>query len=106
MSKHTPGEWQAINWTYHSTSTVVVDDPSVVTGKRVIAECATEEDARLIAAAPELLEAMASLLREHDAVFAGRSDGAQDSYYNAHPGRAIAYRKARAAIAKATGEQP
>lgn len=57
MSKHTPGTWQAINWTYHSTSTVVVDDPSVVTGKRVIAECATEEDANLIAAAPKLLAA-------------------------------------------------
>lgn len=69
MSKHTPGEWQAINWTYHSTSTVVVDDPSVVTGKRVIAECATEEDARLIATAPRMLVALkraAHILAEID----------------------------------------
>lgn len=56
----------------------------------------------LLNAAPKLLAALESLIREHDAVFAGRDDGAQDAYYNAHPGRAIAYRNARAAIAEAT----
>lgn len=58
----------------------------------------------LLAASAELLEALKSLIREHDSVFAGREDGAQDSYYNAHPGRAIAYQKARAAVAKAEGQ--
>jgi len=63
-----------------------------------------EANARLIAASPALLAALQALIREHDAVFAGREDGgAQDSYYNAHPGRAIAYRNARAAIFRAIG---
>lgn len=91
MSKHTPGTWQAINWTYHSTSTVVVDDPSVVTGKRVIAECATEEDARLIAAAPDLLEALQTLLEE----------GEFTDYPNTKQWQAV--QAARAAIAKVKG---
>lgn len=56
----------------------------------------------LLNTAPKLLAALQGLLAEHDAVFAGRDDGAQDAYYNAHPGRAIAYRNARAAIAAAT----
>ena len=90
MSKHTPGEWQAINWTYHSTSTVVVDDPSVVSGKRVIAECATEEDARLIAAAPELLRALLGALQSMESGVTSLG----------------VIRAARTAIAKATGEQP
>lgn len=97
MSKHTPGTWQAINWTYHSTSTVVVDDPSVVTGKRVIAECATEEDARLISASPDLL---AALNAYRDAIhFAQDKQALMTAIADADA-------KAAAAIAKATGEQP
>jgi hypothetical protein len=52
----THGQWRAIEWTRHAATTVVVDDPTCVTGKRVIAECEIEDDARLIAAAPDLLE--------------------------------------------------
>jgi hypothetical protein len=53
----TPGQWYAAAWSCHAKTTVVVDDPTVLTGKRVIAECETEEDARLTAAARELLAA-------------------------------------------------
>lgn len=61
---------------------------------------AAAELRHLHALCEEMGEALSSLVREHDAVFAGRNDGAQDSYYNAHPGRAVAYQKARAALAK------
>ena len=64
-----------------------------------------DELAMKMAAASQLLEALQALIREHDAVFAGRTDGAQDAYYNAHPGRAIAYRNARAAVAMATCQE-
>lgn len=53
---HTPGPWHAQNWTRHAAATVLVDDALAVTGKRVIADCGTEADARLIAAAPDLLK--------------------------------------------------
>ncbi len=58
-AKHTPGAWQAREWSCHAKTTVAVDDPSWgVTGVRVVAECETPQDARLIAAAPDLLEAL------------------------------------------------
>jgi len=53
-AQHTPGPWHQREWTCHAKTSVVVDDPSVLTGVRVIAECETEEDARLIAAAPTM----------------------------------------------------
>ncbi|WP_448673381.1 hypothetical protein [Pseudoxanthomonas mexicana] len=61
MSAHTPEPWAAIKWSCHAKTTVVVDDPTVVTRKRVVAEAGSEEDARLIAAAPELLAVVAEL---------------------------------------------
>lgn len=84
---HTPGQWHAAHWSIHAATTVLVDDESIVTGKRVIAECESEADARLIAAAPELLLACQGLL--HIAETGAMSLGA--------------VRAARAAIAKATG---
>lgn len=63
---HTPGQWQAVEWSCHRRTTVVVDDEDAVTGKRVIAECETEADARVIAAAPALLKAMQDVLRMLD----------------------------------------
>lgn len=107
-TKHTPGPWKAVS----AVASAEFDCMEIaeVAYMRVVPECGgwpqqgtPEDDASLIAAAPELLEALKSLIREHDSVFEGREDGAQDSYYNAHPGRAIAYQKARAAIAKAEG---
>jgi hypothetical protein len=64
---HTPGPWQAIEWTCHAPTTVVVDDYTVVTKKRVVAECDNTADARLIAAAPDLLDALQAVLAELDA---------------------------------------
>lgn len=67
MNGHTEGQWRAEAWSCHAATTILVDDASLVTGKRIIAECETVEDARLIAAAPMLLEALKPIaaLRKH-----------------------------------------
>jgi len=58
---HTPGTWRAESWMdppMAGATTVVVDDPGTVLGKRVVAHCPSENavaDARLIASAPALL---------------------------------------------------
>jgi len=74
-AQHTPGPWQAIKWSSHAQTTVVTAPWAAVIrlGKHfksgaVIAECQgarsgylddeAEANARLIAAAPELLEAL------------------------------------------------
>ncbi len=70
MSKHTPGPWKAV---YVGSSDWDLDGP------------VTEQDWKLAAAAPDLLEALKELL-----------PGAEAMGWNTE--------KARAAIAKATGE--
>jgi hypothetical protein len=88
----TPGQWYAAAWSCHAKTTVVVDDPTALTGKHVIAECDTEENARLTATAHELLAA----LRLCNARLLARmhTDSGDDC---------AAYSAACAAIAKATG---
>lgn len=61
MSKHTPAPWIACVWKCHAATTVKAADVAV-------AECESEVDARLIAAAPDLLEACkraAAFIPEH-----------------------------------------
>jgi hypothetical protein len=54
----TPGDWYAAEWSMRAVTTVMVNDPTAgILGKRVVAECETEDDARLIAASKELLDA-------------------------------------------------
>lgn len=97
MSKHTSGPWAVFNQSDVFTNR---DDGKV---SEYIADCAVEElelseiqaNARLIAAAPELLEAL--ILLEREMVESGNA-GSVD--YGWKP----AIEKTRAAIAKATGE--
>lgn len=56
-SNFTPGPWQVRKWTCHTATTIVVPDKTVTTGVRVIAECESEEDAKLMGAALDLCEA-------------------------------------------------
>jgi hypothetical protein len=67
----TPGPWEAIEWSCHAATTVVTEHE----GHRIlIAECsgggrsAAESvvDARLIAAAPELLEALEDIVEQSE----------------------------------------
>lgn len=94
----TPGKWVAekVGDSGGHNPTSVYE---VTNGHRRIAEYMTKADARLIAAAPDLLEA----LRMSVAAFEGdRLDEIEDGY-----GLATAQRidAARAAIAAATGEK-
>jgi len=93
MSKHTPGPWVVYELIdgYDIRSpeaecwVATASDPEAVWGA-----IGREEDARLIAAAPEMLEALENLLKVHEG-----KDGTQ------HNAADIA----RAAIAKAKGEE-
>lgn len=104
MNKHTPGPWRVGNLGSYDAHT---DEPyrnvwagegaeSTVVARAVRAAGAmtndVDEDARLIAAAPELLEALQGLLR-------GIANGPDEA--NA----AMLVAKARDAINKATGEK-
>lgn len=77
--KHTPGPW------------TVNGGDDVWIGNRTCVHIGDEDDARLIAAAPDLLEVLKSLLD-------------MDISYRRGPVVQEAVEKARAAIAKATGE--
>lgn len=85
MSKHTPGPWVADTenaWPVQTGCCPLVGRPySIAHGTRNVAAASKPEDARLIAAAPDLLEACKAALSD-------------DQPYIA---------KCRAAIAKATG---
>jgi len=69
MKPHTPGPWKAIEWATNARTTVVSD---ARVGRIVVAECSgqgrhTNEslaDAQLIAAAPELLDALQAAQQE------------------------------------------
>lgn len=94
MSKHTPGPWGHKTWDVNKDGefnyTVEKDDKSICeivgTGEQA------EANARLIAAAPELLEALKVCSAE---LFAQCAD---------HPRAMLFVKEARAAIAKAEGE--
>ena len=94
MKTHTPGPWQAVNWTCHAPTTVKAADGTVVADTsgfgRHTDDCIP--DARLIAAAPELLESL-----QHKQACAVCAQG---SWEDCDGGK-----KALAAIAKATGGQ-
>ena len=83
---HTQGPWQAVKWTCHAATTIKAGDV-------VVAECSgfgryadeSLADARLIAAAPDLLAALQEIVKN-------------DPYNQSSSGII-----ARAAIAKATG---
>ena len=90
-TKHTPGPFYAINGSIYKDFGEVryrIADVSPYVWDDV------EPIARLIAAAPELLEALQEIMNQTD----GRN--------NSVMGQERAYSIARAAIAKAKGEQP
>ena len=92
MSKFTPGPWRAFRYGGSPTDNwfIVAANHDRVCGggsNQIIAD-----DARLIAAAPELYEALAEFAREYDGFQKGDGDPCPT------------LTKARAALAKATGD--
>ena len=95
MSKHTPGPWEVAYQDKNGQSVVKGEHIEVATCWHHCVGSIEKEmhaNARLIAAAPELLEALKEIV---DA-----ADGA--GWEQLDP----SFKKARAAIAKATGEHP
>ena len=68
----TPGTWHATSWIdppLAGATTVVVDDPGTVLGKRVVAHCQSENataDARAIAETPALLSLVQAFVENID----------------------------------------
>ena len=96
MSKHTPGPWRYKLHRVDCNYMLITcsDDPQE--GDNLRGYCG-EANARLIAAAPDLLEALQDLFgadMEHVLMGDGKDD------------QVAAIAKAHAAIAKATGEKP
>ena len=91
-AKHTPGPWEVHPTTLHpavrSVGTANAAPRRICTAGSMNGSPVDEHNARLIAAAPELLEALQ---------FVMTASGEQPS---------TAFEQARAAIAKATGETP
>jgi hypothetical protein len=96
--KHTPGPWEADFETYpimvrsQSETWPLVDELGNEEGRAGVFIANTGDNkanARLIAAAPDLLEALKDMLDNHEDACTGYGEGAAD--------------KARSAIAKATG---
>ena len=97
--KHTPGPWALCqaNDGRMSIRAGIDGDDSVLS----LAAFQRDADARLIAAAPELLEALQAILNVEGAAIAGSRLGAWqglDAKYH--------FDKVRAAIAKAEGQRP
>lgn len=88
--KHTPGPWRLSGHSEDSPEKLSVEDGYGYFIAEVDFGLAQKANARLIAAAPELLEALESILASSDAGNAAILDRLTS--------------KARAAIAKATGE--
>ena len=66
MNKHTPGPWNRIKGdrNVYSASGTVCKTPAIIGGGSAATNW--EANARLIAAAPDLLEALESVSQEHD----------------------------------------
>jgi hypothetical protein len=85
-------QWIARPWTGHDATSVIVEDKFGIAGNRVVAQCDREDEARLIAAAPELLAALQPFV----------SFNSSEEWIELTV-RTESVTRARAAIAKATG---
>ena len=102
---HTLGPWFIERRTHDNETThhrITASDGHGWSGDRYmsVSGCIDDHDARLIAAAPELLEACLAMIEWDDR----ENDHAVD-FHKRMELCYLAFQKARAAIAKATGEQ-
>lgn len=98
MSKHTPGPWEAYNWS--CTPLFGVSVPPGHLSANCISECMIEADARLIAAAPEMLKALEEIYQFTSATDCGSGSGEWQSLELEK-----AFKKVHEAIIKARGDE-
>lgn len=103
MSKHTPGPWRVENLGPHWNNPDITNFAICwsVDGERVVDHVYEEADANLIAAAPELLEALVAMRTMMDA---GAQPRKLDEALSWRENDNLARRLCDEAIAKATGE--
>ena len=65
-TRHTPGPWEAHDDDGTGTLPCVLSDKVNAGGNFYVAQCNVFEDARLIATAPELLEALKGIVMSYD----------------------------------------
>lgn len=100
-TKYTPGPWLVDG--AGTKAMVRGADLTIVAVRHRLIGPTHEANARLIAAAPELLEALQGAIKAWDAVYPSmKFDGDVETLEDFEFGE---FQKARAAIAKATGEQ-
>ncbi|WP_298165050.1 hypothetical protein [Novosphingobium sp.] len=100
-AQHTPGPWFQGPQSANGWHTVRVEDVGCTNG-RIVAETVEPEDARAIAALPELIQTMEELLRyEGHHVYCGHGD---DMDKPCVCGLIAKQDRARAALCKAKGE--
>lgn len=116
MSKHTPGPWKMRNRTgnhdWNNWRIAAEDGPGRVGGICRLDESLTGEEseanARLIAAAPELLEALRETLEfaieANNRIQPPESKEEMESGFGCNSWTVDVFKRARAAIAKATAE--
>lgn len=98
-TKHTPGPWRAVD-----TRDGGGQWGAVYAGPNCICGGMREADARLIAAAPELLAALERLTSYAADIHSESDDGVLTPMRDEHPGAWRMIDAARAALAKAKGE--
>jgi len=99
--KHTPGPWRVEGnqeRAFHISTDNVMVGPYVVAGGIVACDIEHEPNARLIAAAPEMLEALREMLATY-------CDHGRSVHGGAKFCRDTTHDRARAALAKATGKE-
>lgn len=112
-AKHTPGPWQwdgsPCDYDASNEAPWLVTDAYAVGVEKTLRdgvilkgqiECLNESNARLIAAAPDLLEAVRAYVQHFEAHHITNTHGGRDFDFTGHIAQL-----ARAAISKATGEQ-
>lgn len=93
---HTPGPWKIVTATVGVNETIFHDPPQVVCERGSFIADTDRRNARLIAAAPDLLEALEIIVDvlEHPL----------PPHHVGYVAKSALIRRARAAIAKATGQ--
>ncbi len=100
-AQHTPGPWLAVDGSTTGRAVIAPEQPKVRRNVAAVGGQNREANARLIAAAPDLFNALAAALDEIDQEIEQRKFGGNDEYWASLQDISNA---GRAAIAKARGE--